>query len=331
MNSFISMIRNGYSDTIPVWFMRQAGRYLKEYNEKKGRMTIKEICMDPELIAGISYDPVRILNVDAAIIFSDITIPLEALGYKIEFLPGGPRIINGYIKNHDMKDIIYFEESNFKYKIYDAIKIFKEKYHFPLIGFSGGLITVLSYIIAGGPDSNLNLTKRSMLSDDKFNDYINIIKDMIIKYIRLQVRAGVDAIQIFDSWLGYLSPQTYENYIKGHIEEILSEINVPVIYFSTGTSSIIEKLSRLNIDYISVDWRLDMKLARSMVNKKGLQGNLDPLIAAYNLRYALKETSDIINAAGRSSYIFNLGHGVIPETPVENLKHIVNFVHHFNQ
>ncbi len=329
MNRFLSMLKNGSSDEIPVWFMRQAGRYLKEYNEKKGKRTINEVCMDPGLVAEITYDPVRILGVDAAIIFSDITIPLEALGYKIEFMPGGPRIINGYIKNHDMNGIIYFDEANFNYKIYDAIKIFKDKYKFPLIGFSGGLITVLSYIIAEGPDNNLGMTKKVLLSDENINNYINIVKDMIIKYIKLQIKAGVDAIQIFDSWLGYISPYTYEKYVKEHIEDIISEINVPVIYFSTGTSSIIEKISGLNVDYISVDWRLDMSLARSMVNDKGLQGNLDPYVAAYNLKAALSESSDIIKSAGVENYIFNLGHGVIPDTPVENLKQIVNFVHNF--
>lgn len=336
MNNFLDTIKNRNSEKIPVWFMRQAGRYMDLYKEIRKKYNIREICMNPEITEEITYEPVKLLNVDASIIFADIILPLEAMGYKIDFNNYGPVIYNGYQNNKDLKDIYNFDEKNLKYKTYDSIKLFKEKHKdTPLIGFSGGIITILSYILSGTSDNNLNYTKNIMLNDNKFNDYKKLIKNMIINYLKMQVKAGVDAIQIFDSWLGSLSPNMFNNYIKNDIIEIVNEFKgkIPLIYFATGNSGTIDIFNEINPDFLSVDWRIDLKNARKILNSDiGLQGNLDPYIVQYNENYAIKETDYILNQNfDKNNYIFNLGHGVLPDTKVNTLKSIVNNVHNFNK
>ncbi len=336
MNNFLETVRNKNSEKIPVWFMRQAGRYMDAYKEIRKKYSIREICMNPEITEKITYEPVKLLNVDAAIIFADIILPLEAMGYKIDFNSSGPVIYNGYRTNRDLKDIYEFDKSNLKYATYDAIKLFREKHHdTPLIGFSGGIITILSYILSGTPDNNLNYTRKIMLTDDKFRDYKKIIKNMIIDYLRMQVSAGVDAIQIFDSWLGALSPYTFNNYVKNDIIEIVNEFKgkIPVIYFATGNSGMINVFNEINPDFLSVDWKISLNDARKILNNEiGLQGNLDPYTVQYSENYAISESRYILNQNfDKDNYIFNLGHGVLPDTQAGTLKSIVNAVHNFNK
>ena len=332
MNNFLAALHGETHDTIPVWFMRQAGRYLTEYQEIRKNYNIREMCMDPEITEKITYLPVARLNVDTAIIFADIILPLEAMGYSIDFNSNGPVIQNGYRNNRELHGIHEFDENALKYRTMDAIRLFREKHpETPLIGFSGGLITVLSYLISGTSDNNLVYTKNIMLGNNNFTEMKNMIKNMIIKYLKMQISAGVDAVQIFDSWLGSLSPYMFEKYLKKDIIEIVNEIKgkTPLIYFATGNSGMIEQFNGINPDILSLDWRVDIKQAGKILKPKiGIQGNLDPYVASYSTGAAVQETKFILHqAAGMNNYIFNLGHGVLPETSPDTLKEIVETVH----
>ncbi len=334
MNNFIPALKQEPHDHIPVWFMRQAGRYMDEYKELRKLYNIRKMCMDPEITEKITYAPVKLLGVDAAIIFADIILPLEAMGYKIDFNSSGPDIGNGYRHNKSMEGIHEFNTGDLKYRTYDAIRLFKQNHpETPLIGFSGGIITVMSYIIAGVSDNNLVYTKKVMLNDPSFGIMKKMIKNMILDYVTMQVKAGVDAIQIFDSWLGALSPYTFEKYLKNDIIELVESIKskVPVIYFSTGSSGMIEQFNDIKPDILSVDWRIKLSHARTILNGSiGMQGNLDPYLVQYSREAALEETGRILGEAGKDdNYIFNLGHGVLPETDPDTLKSITDTVHSY--
>ncbi|MEM0139529.1 MAG: uroporphyrinogen decarboxylase [Ferroplasma sp.] len=336
MNDFQLAIRHEGHDKIPVWFMRQAGRYMALYQEIKKDHSIREICMDAGLTEKITYEPVKILNVDAAIIFADIILPLEAMGFKIDFLESGPSISNGYINNPDMHGISQFTESGLKYKTIESIKLFRRLHPgTPLIGFSGGIITILSYLLTGTSDNNLAFTKKIMLNDKKFNDYRKLVKDMVIKYLKIQINAGVDAVQIFDSWAGALSPYYFERYLKDDIIEIVNEIRgtVPLIYFATGNSGMIEEFNDIKPDYLSVDWRIKLSHARKVLDSSiGLQGNLDPYTVQYSGAQSLREADYILGEDfDKNEYIFNLGHGVLPKTDASTLKNLAEHVHNFEK
>ena len=335
MNNFLAALHGEPHEKIPVWFMRQAGRYMSEYQEIRKSFNIRQMCMDPDLTEKITYLPVSKLNVDAAIIFADIILPMEAMGYNIDFNASGPVIQNGYRNNPELKEIHEFDENALRYRTMDAIKLFKAKHpETPLIGFSGGIITVLSYIISGTSDNNLIYTKNIMLNDSSFMEMKNMIKNMIINYLKMQIKAGVDAVQIFDSWLGSLSPYMFNKYLKNDIIEIVNEIkeNVPLIYFATGNSGMIEQFNDVRPDVLSLDWRISINQAGKILKPEiGIQGNLDPYVARYNAEAATLETKSILNQTlGINNYIFNLGHGVLPETIPETLEEIVEIVHKQN-
>ena len=335
MNNFLAALHGESHEKIPVWFMRQAGRYMSEYKEIRKSFNIRQMCMDPTITEKITYLPVSKLNVDAAIIFADIILPLEAMGYNIDFNSSGPVIQNGYRNNPELKEIHEFDKNLLKYRTTDAIKLFKAKHpETPLIGFSGGIITVLSYIISSTSDNNLIYTKNTMLNDRSFTEMKNMIKNMIIDYLKMQIQAGVDAVQIFDSWLGSLSPYMFNKYLKKDIIEIVNEIrgSVPLIYFATGNSGMIDQFNDVKPDVLSLDWRISISQAEKILNPEiGIQGNLDPYIAEYNGEAAIQETRSILNqTAGINNYVFNFGHGVLPETSPATLREIVEIVHNHN-
>jgi len=334
MNNFISALKGEPHDHIPVWFMRQAGRYMSEYQELRKLYNIREMCMSPEITEKITYAPVKLLGVDAAIIFADIILPLEAMGYRIDFNSLGPKIENGYRYNRDMKGIHEFDPAELKYRTYDSIRLFRQNHpDTPIIGFSGGIITVMSYVISGMSDNNLLYTKQVMLNDNYFATMKKMIKNMIIDYVKIQINAGVDAIQIFDSWLGALSPYTFEKHLKNDVIELVEDIKsrVPLIYFSTGTTGMLDQFNDIKPDILSVDWRTKLGDARKILNQGiGLQGNLDPYLVQYSGDYAMEEAHSILSGArGMDNYIFNLGHGVLPDTNPEILKNITDLVHSF--
>ncbi len=328
MNNFTEAIEGGSPENTPVWFMRQAGRYLPYYREIKGGKTIKDICMDSALTADISYYPVSELGVDAAIIFSDILLPLESMGMNLDYVEKTGPLLSP-VKN--LESLETFEKKAFDYPLSDSIRKFKAEHSgVPLIGFTGGPITLASYIIAGRSDRDLAVTRRfAYLKPALFAEILDLCADAVIKLSRYQKEAGADVIQIFDSWAGSLSSIQFEMTYRPFLQDIRSELEFPLIYFSTGTSGMIRSIADAGFDFLSVDWRADLlQVAREAGNSTGIQGNLDPFVVENSMPSALQEASVILERMkGRDNYIFNLGHGVLPATDPETLKKIVELVH----
>ena len=314
--------------------MRQAGRYLKSYSEFRKSYSIKELCMNPEIIGEITYEPVKELGVDAAIIFFDIMLPAEALGFKVDFKENqGPVIENSLISDPSMKALHDFNSSDFLYPLGPSIRNFKERHsNVPIIGFAGGPLTIASYLISGSSDRDLSSLKRTLGSDtSSFQRIMRMVTEMVIEVAKIQIRAGSCAIQIFDSWSGNMSPYTFSQFVKPYIEEIVSDLSgsVPLIYFSTSTAGILKEIYGLGFDFLSLDWRMDLRdILKIHGPRTGLQGNLDPYLVERFPDQAFREAMTI--AEGMKDfdrYIFNLGHGVLPGTEVKTLKKIVDIVH----
>ncbi|MCL4451207.1 MAG: uroporphyrinogen decarboxylase [Candidatus Thermoplasmatota archaeon] len=321
----------GKRDHIPVWFMRQAGRYLPYYQEIRKEKTIKDICSDPSTISDISYSPVQQLGVDASIIFFDITLPLEAMGYSVEFKENvGPIISNSARDRH----IHGYEEKSDKYSLLEGIRTFRRDHpNTFLYGFTGGPITLASYVIAGSSDRDLSQTISTILQNPgAYRDIMQELMEMIIETARLQVRSGADAIQIFDSWAGSMPYSLFEEYVNNYLLPLSAELSsIRTVYFSTRTSGYISMLSRTDFSYLSMDSRSRLSdISLVCHEEKGMQGNLDPLYTAFNINLAIKETKRILeDARNLDRYIFNLGHGVLPSTSVECLRNIVRTVHSY--
>lgn len=336
MSDFVAALKGEPHEQTPVWFMRQAGRYLPGYMSVRGDHTIKEICADKNLTLNVTEEPLDLLGVDAAIIFSDITTPIEAMGFGLEFQEGvGPVISNSFRSDPHLKNIFEFDISNFRYATYQAIKEFKERRpRFPIIGFAGGPLTISSYVVTGGPDTNLSQTKNLLYRDDPgFLRFMHMIKDMVIKNCREQIRSGADAIQIFDSWAGFLPPSEFKEYSNKFLSDIANELSVgvPLIYFSTQTSGMLDELQLAGFDALSLDWRCDLpSVSRIVKTETGLQGNIDPLIVSTSPMKAIRESKRLVESMKhKDNYVLNLGHGVLPDTQPETLREIVRTAHQF--
>ncbi|MGP6220027.1 uroporphyrinogen decarboxylase [Caldiplasma sukawensis] len=317
-NPFIQALNKKHHDSVPVWFMRQAGRYMSEYREVRKKHSIIEICHDPELSSYISYRAKEILGVDASIIFSDIMIPVENLGYSISYVEN----IGPVPKKERERKEMYFSHAA------EACFQFKTKHpEEPLIGFSGGPLTIASYIIAEGPDKNLEKTKMKFFEDEEyFDNLMDDITSVLIHDVKKQCDAGCDAIQIFDSWAGYLDPYSFE-YINKWNKKIVNAIrekNKKSIYFSTQTAGMIDQLKKIGADFLSIDWRCDISYVAEQTDS-GIQGNLDPTILLSDGNKYYERTKNIIKSMReKDDFIFNLGHGVLPGTKEHKLKDIVS-------
>ena len=338
MNAFKQVLEGTVPDSIPVWFMRQAGRYLPGYTEARKSKSIKEICMDPALLAKIMEEPINRLGVDAAIVFFDILLPLEAMGAKVDFTEGTGPVVQPATYDGPYPRLLEFDQKKMKYPLSETIRKFKETHaDFPLIGFSGGPVTMLSYLVSGGGDRDMAATKRMIASNEHlFHENMALLTEMIISLLKIQIKAGADVVQIFDSWAGFFSPYQYDNLMKEYLSEIVSELSPlrrKVIYFSIATSGMAPKIVESGVDYISADWRSRLSLVDSIASGKvGLQGNLDPTLAAESPAAALKETGQILDDISyKQDYIFNLGHGVLPNTDYRTLQDIVRMVHDFRR
>ena len=322
---------DGNRDHVPVWFMRQAGRYLPYYQEIRKEKTIKDICSDPFTISNISYSPVQQLGVDASIIFFDITLPLESMGYSVEFKENVGPIISSPERNGQIHG---YDQKSDKYSLNEGIRHFRRDHPDTfLYGFTGGPITLASYVIAGSSDRDLSQTISMILKNPGiYRDIMQDLIGMIIEIARLEVRSGADAIQVFDSWAGSLPYSLFEDYVNNYLLPLSAELStMRTVYFSTRTSGYVSLLSRTDFSYLSMDSRSKLSDISSVCHdKKGMQGNLDPLYTAANTNLAVKETKRILeDARNLDRYIFNLGHGVLPATSVECLREIVRTVHSY--
>ncbi len=327
-----------HTDCTPVWFMRQAGRYMPEYRSLRKSHSILEICKTPQLAAEVTLQPIKALNVDAAIIFADLLLPLEAMGLRIEFISGdGPHVYPPIRSSKDVAQLITRHVSDLDY-VGESIKLVQEELdgRIPLIGFVGAPFTMASYMIEGGASRNYMATKILMWSEpETWKTLMEKLVDVLAGFASLQVSAGADIIQVFDSWVGNLAPTDYERYVLPYSKQLIRRIqdtSVPVIHFGTGNGSFLETFCKAGGEVIGLDWRVEIA---SSWNRAGrfvaVQGNLDPIALLAPLPELKSKVYDILNSvAGRAGHIFNLGHGIIPETPMNNVKAVVEMVHEYN-
>ncbi|MDE1853825.1 MAG: uroporphyrinogen decarboxylase [Thaumarchaeota archaeon] len=320
-------------DHTPVWFMRQAGRYLPSYRKLRSEKGILEIAKDPKLASDVTVDPVKQLGVDAAVMFADIMLPLEGIGVKFRIEENvGPVIENPIRTRADVESLGEFDPEKHVRHVLDTIAMAVGKLDgVPLVGFSGAPFTLASYLIEGQPSREFQRTKSMMYKDpDTWNLLMSRLTKLVVGYLRAQIGSGVEAVQLFDSWVGCLSPQDYDSYVKGHTAEIFSGVKgrVPAIHFCANSSSLVERFAETGCEVVSVDWRVPIETVWGRTGgKKAVQGNLDPAVAAAGGKTMESGVSDILGrASGRRGHIFNLGHGVLRETPPENLRRIVEMV-----
>jgi len=332
---FLKACRRESVDCTPVWFMRQAGRYMPEYRSLRAKHSILDLCKTPELAAQVTLQPIDRFPLDAAIIFADILLPLEAMGLSLEFADGeGPVIHNPIIDRGSVERLKVIDGDELSY-VAEAVSLTRQALggRVPLIGFAGAPFTLASYAIEGGGSRNYVLTKQLMYREsDVWHKLMDKLARVVTGYLRRQIRAGAQAIQLFDSWVGCLAPGDYEEYVLPHVQVIfegLKREGVPLIYFGTGTSAILRQMRRAGGDVMGIDWRIHLDEAWAMVGHDGaVQGNLDPLVLFAPLHEIERRVEDILRrAAGRPGHIFNLGHGILPNTPVEHVAAVVDMVH----
>lgn len=323
----------------PIWLMRQAGRYMREYREVRARTTFLELCKTPSLAAEVTVTAAQRLAVDAAIIFADILLILEPMGIHLEFAEGeGPVIHNPVRSSEDVKRLREVDDPGALSFVYEAIALTRHelKPDVPLIGFSGAPFTLASYLIEGGGSKNYIHAKRLMYNDSgAWHALMSLIARALVKYLNAQVEAGAQAVQLFDSWVGCLGPDDYREFVLPHSRAVIEGVKpgVPVIHFGTGTGALLELMREAGGDVIGLDWRVRLDEAwQRLGHDVAVMGNLDP-IALFAGTDALRTQAKRIldQAAGRPGHVFNLGHGILPETPVENVIALVDMVHEMSR
>src|SRR5215831_14909453 len=318
----------------PVWFMRQAGRSLPEYRAVREGTTMLEACRNPELITEITLQPVRRYGVDAAILFSDIIVPLRAAGVGVDIKPGvGPVVDKPFRDEGDIAGLPELEPGEVEYVGTAVGMLAAELGGTPLIGFAGGPFTLACYLIDGGPSKSFDKTKALMYGDPPlWHKLLGRLADITTSFLAVQAGAGVQAIQLFDSWAGALSPEDYRRSVLPHSSRVfaaLADAGIPRIHFGVGTGELLGLLGEAGADVVGVDWRVPLdEAARRVEPGKALQGNLDPAILLAPWEVVESRAREIL-ARGRSAegHIFNLGHGVLPETNPDTLARLADFVH----
>ncbi|MHB0976500.1 MAG: uroporphyrinogen decarboxylase [Candidatus Aquicultorales bacterium] len=332
---FLKACRREPVDRTPIWMMRQAGRYLPEYMEIRQKHDFLTMCKTPELAAEVTIQPVRLVGVDAAILFADILLPLEGMGLGLEFAKGeGPVIHNAVRSVSDVDRVTVADPIETTGYVMDAIRLIRKELNgdVPLIGFSGAPFTLASYMIEGGGSKEYINCKKLMFSDSEaWHKLMEKIAETVILYLNAQIEAGAQAVQVFDSWVGTLSPDDYEEYVFPHQQKVIEGVSgkVPVINFANNASTLLELVSATGGDVIGVDWRINLDTAWERIGfDKGIQGNFDPIALFATPEAITRKAKAILDkAAGRPGHIFNLGHGINKATPVEHAKHLVRTVH----
>jgi len=338
MNSrFLEACRRRPTDVRPVWFMRQAGRYLPQYREVRQHHDILEICKRPDLAAMVTLQPVEILDVDAAIIFADLLLPVEPMGQKLKFVAGeGPVIGNPVRTSSDVDSLSISNTDDLGYvgeSIQMAVKALAGRV--PVIGFCGAPFTMASYMIEGGPSRTFLKTKTMMYRDETlWRRLMGKLVDVLGPYCLLQIAAGARAIQVFDSWVGALGSDDYVRYVAPYSRALIERIRsggVPVIHFGTGAGGYFRELHAAGGDVISVDWRVNVDQAWMDISyRSAIQGNLDPAVLFAPLGELKLRVHELLKRTGsRPGHIFNTGHGLLPETPVDHVRACVDFVREF--
>ena len=327
-------IPGGPGDRVPVWFMRQAGRSLPEYRSIRGSGSILDAIADPELSAEITMQPVRRYDVDAAILYSDIVVPVAAIGFGVDVAPGiGPVVERPFTRAADLERLRPLDPEADTPYVLETVRILARELPVPLIGFAGAPFTVASYLIEGQPSRTYTRTKALMYGDPNlWHKLMERLSDLAIVSLRSQIENGAVALQIFDSWAGTLSAPDYEKFVLPHSQRVFAEVadlNVPRIHFGVGTGELLGLMAQAGADVVGVDWRVPLDVARTRVPANiALQGNLDPALAFAPWNVVAEATRDVLRRnAGNPAHIFNLGHGVMPETDPTVLERVVELVH----
>jgi uroporphyrinogen decarboxylase len=331
---FLKACRREAVDRTPVWFMRQAGRYLPEYRELRHGRDVLEMSRNPELAAEITLLPLRHMAVDAAILFSDIMVPVAAMGADVHIEEGvGPVVQNPIRGPADVRKLRPLDPEADVPFVLEAIRLLRKELAIPLIGFAGGPFTLASYLVEGGPSRNQEMTKAFMHGDpERWGLLMDVLGAAVLAYLLAQVAAGAQAVQVFDSWVGTLDPDDYARFVLPTMRIIfdgLAVLGVPRIHFGVGTGELLTLMRDAGADVVGVDWRVPLHESWERVGfDVAIQGNLDPAacLAPWEVVEA-KALAVLRRAAGRPGHIFNLGHGVLPGTPVGNLQRLVDLVH----
>jgi len=315
--------------------MRQAGRYMAEYRALRERHSLLEICRVPDLATEVTLQPVRRIDVDAAILFSDLLLPLEPMGLPFDFIKGeGPQIERPIGGPEDIDRLRVFEPREALAHVLTAIRQIQQELAgtVPLIGFAGAPFTLASYAIEGGHSNNFARTKALMYGHpDAWHRLCDKFATVVETYLAAQIEAGVDAVQVFDSWVGTLNAADYREFAFPHTQRIFQAIGgrVPTIHFGTGTATILEDLRQAGGDVIGVDWRIPLDEAWDRIGRdRAVQGNLDPTLLLGPTSRMFERTDEVLRrAGGKFGHIFNLGHGILPSTPVEHVQMLAQYVH----
>jgi uroporphyrinogen decarboxylase len=333
---FLRACRREPVDATPVWFMRQAGRYLPQYRALRQQYSLLQLCQNPELAVEVTLQPLEIIELDAAILFSDLLLPFTPMGLDFDFIKGeGPSIAVPVRSAADVDRLRTFEPQQALGHVLETIKLLRRELdgRVPLIGFGGAPFTLAAYAIEGGPSHSYLLTKTFMYSEPRaWHRLCARFADVMADYLRAQIDAGVQAIQIFDSWAGTLGRQDYREFALPHTKRIFEALagqGVPLIHFGVGTTAILSDLAEAGGDVIGVDWRQPLDAAWAVIGPdRGIQGNLDPAVLSAPRSRLLAAADDVLaRAGGRTGHIFNLGHGVLPGTPVEHVQALAAHVH----
>jgi uroporphyrinogen decarboxylase len=333
---FLLACRREPVDRTPVWFMRQAGRYMPEYRDIRARHSLLDICKSPELATIVTLQPVRRIDVDAAILFSDLLLPLEPMGIPFDFVRGeGPAIETPLRSEADIDKLTCFEPREALSHVLQAIRMIRTELDgdVPLIGFGGAPFTLASYAIEGGHSNTFALTKALMYSHPRaWHRLCDMLSSIVAEFMKAQIEAGVQAVQIFDSWVGALNSADYREFVMPHTRKIFHAIGglgVPTIHFGTGTALILHDMREAGGDVIGADWRIPLDEAWARIGyDRAIQGNLDPTLLLAPLDRMLAGADAVLQRAnGRPGHIFNLGHGILPTTPVEHVQALAQHVH----
>lgn len=332
---FMRACRREPTPYTPIWLMRQAGRYMHEYRELRSKVGFLELCKTPSLAAEVTVTAAERLGVDAAIIFADILLILEPMGIDLEFTRGdGPVIHNPVRTSNDVDRLREFEEAQELDFVYEAIRQTRASLpaNVPLIGFSGAPFTLASYVVEGGSSKNYIHAKTLMYNDPgAWHAMMSLMSRGLISYLNAQIEAGAQVVQLFDSWVGCLGPTDYVRYVLPYTRSVIAGIKrgTPVIHFGTGTASLLEAMREAGGDVIGLDWRVRLDQGWNRVGRNlGIMGNLDPVALFADQKHIREQARQILEqAAGRPGHIFNLGHGILPNTPVENVIALVDDVH----
>ena len=332
-DTFLKACRGEQTDFTPIWMMRQAGRYLPDYQKVRGKVTFLELCKSPDLCVEVTLQPIDIFGMDAAILFSDILILMEAMGARLEFHEGAGPVFPDTIRDQKAVDrLIIPDADDATGFVMETIRLLRKELKVPLIGFAGAPFTCATYLIEGGSSKVFWVTKKMMFTEPTlFHDLMDKITEATVLYLQAQARAGAQALQIFDSWAGILAPCDFGVYALPYVQKIiesLQQFDIPIIYFANNGATLLDQSITSGADVIGLDWRINIGDAIKKVGKKAVQGNIDPfalLLPEKELRERVRRLLD--DARDAYGHIFNLGHGIHQFTPPDQARILVDAVH----